>query len=169
MNIVKNGKEILEQLLEMLMQFDKDCNGYQTDIYLYYNVENQTAELSTFQNVGGNSWLDDDHYVLYSDKEHWESKWDWYQEISEIAEALDKTKEELLTEILNSNDHYDSIDEIDYTAVKEYIQENEQYEELLQTQYEQYIDELTPEYVEKSKDILIGFEEEYDFDFDIIY
>ena len=63
---IKNREEIVDKLVDMLVQFDKDCNSYQTDVYLYYDKENQSAELDTFVNVGGNSWLNDDHYTIYS-------------------------------------------------------------------------------------------------------
>ena len=53
---IKNREEIVDKLVDMLVQFDKDCNSYQTDVYLYYDKENQTAELDTFVNVGGNSY-----------------------------------------------------------------------------------------------------------------
>ena len=45
---ITNREEIVEQLTEMLIQFDKDARMYQTDVYLYYDSENQTAELDTF-------------------------------------------------------------------------------------------------------------------------
>ena len=71
---IKNYDEIRENLADMLVQFDKDANtDYQTDVYLYYDEKEKTARLDTFVNVGGNSWLNDDHKTIYTDKEHYNS------------------------------------------------------------------------------------------------
>ena len=61
MRTLKNREAIVEELAEMLKKFDMQLNAYQTDVYLYYDEEKQTAELDTFINVGGRSWLNDDH------------------------------------------------------------------------------------------------------------
>ena len=34
MKELKNREEFIEQFTEMLMNFTKDCNQYQTDVYL---------------------------------------------------------------------------------------------------------------------------------------
>ena len=54
MKTIKNRAEVIEQLTDMLMQYDKDLRDYQVDIYLYYDKDSQTAELDTFTSVGGN-------------------------------------------------------------------------------------------------------------------
>ena len=63
--IIKNRIEVVQQLAELLRKFDIELNQYDTDVYLYYNSESQTATLDTFVNVSGREWLDDDHYTIY--------------------------------------------------------------------------------------------------------
>ena len=153
---IKNREEIIDELVDMLVQFDKDCNSYQTDVYLYYDEENQTAELDTFVNVGGNSWLNDDHYTIYSDKEHFETFWNWYQDSCEFAAALEMTNTEFEYEVR----HYLNIDtdiEIDWRDCRDYLKSNEQYVEILQAAYNDYIDEIRSDYVEKAYDIIERF------------
>ena len=68
---INNREEIVEQLAEMLVSFAKARNLYQTDVYLYYDEATCTASLDKYENVGGNSWLDDGHYTIYIDRPHY--------------------------------------------------------------------------------------------------
>ena len=68
---LKNHDEIYEALVEQLKEFAISKNKYQTDVYLY--VKDGKGTIDTFTNVGGNSWLNDDHITIYSDKEHFET------------------------------------------------------------------------------------------------
>lgn len=68
---LKNHEEVYEALIEQLKEFEIDKNKYQTDVYLY--VKDGMGSIDTFTNVGGNSWLDDDHITIYIDKEHFET------------------------------------------------------------------------------------------------
>lgn len=157
---IKNREQIIEQLTEILIQFDKDMNEYQTDVYLYYNKENQTAELNTFVNVGGNSWLDDDHYTIYTDKEHYETVWDWFNDSTEIADVLEyPTYTEFdydVRQALEIEEDEDIAWE-DYIA---YVKSNDDYMEKIYAVYKEYIDELRSEYVEKAEVIMKQFEDE---------
>ncbi len=157
--LIKNREEIIEQLTEMLIQFDKDCNAYQTDIYLYYNKENQTAELHTFVNVGGNSWLNDDHYTIYSDPEHFETFWNWYQDSTEFADALEMTNTEFEFEVRQALD-IDNDYEIDWHDCRDYLKQNDEYVEHLQSLYNDYLEEIRSDYVEKAELIMDRFDEE---------
>lgn len=154
--VIKNHDEIIEKLTEMLMQFDKDCNGYQTDIYLYYNEEEQTAELDTYVNVGGNSWLNDNHYTIYSDKEHFENYFDWYQEKQEFIDVLEISKDELEKDM---REYYEMSDDesLSYSDYKDFLSKSNVYTEKLQTTYNDYIDETKPEYVERAEIIMQQF------------
>lgn len=49
---------VVEEIIRMLMEHDIDHTSYQEDIYLYIH-EDGTGEVTTFTNVGGNSWLDE--------------------------------------------------------------------------------------------------------------
>mgnify|MGYP005907634907 CR=1 FL=1 len=44
MRTLKNREAIVEELAEMLKKFDMQLNAYQTDVYLYYDEEKQTAD-----------------------------------------------------------------------------------------------------------------------------
>lgn len=158
---IKNKEAIIEELAEMLIQFDKDCNRYQTDVYLYYDEENQTAELDTFVNVGGNSWLDDDHYTIYRDKEHYESFWNWYQDGTEFADVLEIPNTELEYETRQYH-KYDKDTELDWRDFRDYLKSVDEYAEKLRQAYNDYIDEIRSDYEEKADDIMRQFEEEDD-------
>lgn len=158
--IIRNREAIIEQLAEMLIQFDKDCNTYQTDVYLYYDEENQTAKLDTFVNVGGNSWLNDDHYTIYLDREHYDDGiFSWIQSKEEFAEILDISEERLKQEIYSYFDIGED-EELKYCDYREYIQNNDEYMEKLQEAYNDSIEDYRPDYVEKATDIMERFDEE---------
>lgn len=159
MKEIKNREEIVEQLVRLLMQFDKDCNQYQTDVYLYYDEKTQTAILDTFVNVGGNSWLNDDHYTIYTDNEHYDSWLDYYQSDSEIAYCLDMSVEQLESETRKYFD-YDDDEEVGEYKIREYILCNSDYEETLCAEYDEYIEDMQPEYAQKAVEIIDNFLEE---------
>ena len=85
--ILRNEDEIISQLEEILKKNDIEMPQYQEDIYLYID-ENGIGTLETFTNVGGNSWLNDDHYTVYSMPQHYEAIIDTFQSIDEIADAI---------------------------------------------------------------------------------
>ena len=123
-----NADDIRNELISYLKYFDKECNQYQTDLYLYVNSEDNTGSLYEFTNVGGNSWLNDDHYVLYKDAPHyqtWEVYWcdgtkEEYDEF--VDEDPDNYYPEKADEII-----YDFNDELRYRA--EMKKEYEEYRE----------------------------------------
>lgn len=161
--LIKNRESLIDQLVEMLMQFDKDRNSYQTDIYLYYNEEDQTAELDTFTNIGGNSWLDDDHYTIYTDKEHYDDGvFSWIQNESEFADILGIPAEQLEEEVRKYN-YYDKEDdeELEYYDYREFLKSNDDYMEKLTEAYNDALEDYRPDYVEKAIYILDQFEEDY--------
>lgn len=129
MKKITNSEEIISQLVDLLMQFDLELNHYQTDVYLYV-TENEdgtiTGNLDTFVNVGGNSWLNDDHFTIYRDKEHFDDFLDYWQSIEEIAAELEISAEDLKTEArlqIYGTDPYFSNDDIIFSVIREYIME----------------------------------------------
>lgn len=72
---LNNYDEVREALIESIADLETRKNRYQTDIYLYID-ENGHGTIDTFANVGGNSWLNDDHITIYTDREHYETKLD---------------------------------------------------------------------------------------------
>ena len=148
---IKNYDEVVAALAALLMQFDKDLNSYQTDVYMYYNADDQTATLDTFVNVGGNSWLNDDHYTIYHDKEHYTDRFgDFFQSESEFADALEIPLEEL-TNRVRRHFEMEDYEKIYFSDYLQYIYDNEAlcekcynfYVESLQDYEEQYIDNAT--------------------------
>lgn len=163
MKEIKNREEIVEQLTKILMGFAKDLNKYQTDVYLYYDEEAQTAKLDTFVNVGGNSWLNDDHYTIYRDSEHFDDWTDYYTESSDFAWGLDMEWKDLETEVKD----YLELDEdekegykVEYVDVRDYVKSREDYRDKLISVYESYIDETEAEYAEEAERIIAEWEEE---------
>lgn len=157
---IKNREQIIEQLTEMLIQFDKDMNGYQTDVYLYYNKENQIAELNTFVNVGGNSWLDDDHYTIYTDKEHYETVWNWFNNSTEIADVLEyPTYTEFDYDVRQALE-IEADEDIAWEDYIVYVKSNDDYMEKIYAAYKECIDDMRFEYAEKAEEIMKQFEDE---------
>lgn len=64
--MLKNYDEVLDEIIETMRELDRDAARFQTDIYLY--IENGIGRVTTFVNVGGNSWLNDDHLLIYEHK-----------------------------------------------------------------------------------------------------
>ena len=53
-----------EAIEDAIREFYRKTYGdkYQSDLYMY--ITDDAPEFHTFCNVGGNSWLDDNHYVV---------------------------------------------------------------------------------------------------------
>lgn len=152
---IKNREEIIEKLAEMLKQFDREHDSFQTDVYMYID-EDGTATLETFVNVGGSSWSREEHYTIYSDKEHNESIMDTWEAIGELADALGVEHDTLVTEAAK---HYDiDAEDVSRYEVSGYIEEHEELFEKLEEAYSDYLDELTSEYVERAEEIISEWE-----------
>lgn len=159
---IENIQEIEEELIELLKQFDKDLNGYDTDVYLYYDEDTNTATLDTFVNPGGNSWLDDDHYTIYTDKQHYDSFMDWfYGDLMLIADILDTTVEELYDEyaVANELDEDEMEDIADYEVIM-YVESVDKYYDILYNYYCEEIDDNYSDYLDTAKHILDEFNED---------
>lgn len=116
---IKNAKELRAELREMLINFMINANEHETDVYLYLDEETSTGELYEFVNVGGKSWLDDDHITIYTDHQHNEDMYDVYNNISEIAESVGMSTEEIMIKALERlrgiDEWYDDFDVDDIT------------------------------------------------------
>ena len=139
---IKNYKAVVAKLTAMIVQLYKDCLPHPTDIYLYYDEETQTAELDTFLNVGGNSWLNDDHYTIYTDEGSHDSDemWEFYQDnIQTIADAIGISEKQLASEIRQYLD-----EDEDYSPtiadVMDYAESNDDYMDKLTVSYHEYLD-----------------------------
>lgn len=157
MKEIKNKEVVIEQLTKMLMQFDKDFNEYNTDVYLYYNEETKTAELDTFVYVG-NSWRDDDHVTIYTDSQHYddiyEHMMDYFEE--NVSDALDMDIvdiEKAVSEWLDID-----IDDVDVCDIAKWVKEFHS-EKMHEYYNDRFIDENRSDYVEHAKMIIERFEE----------
>lgn len=156
--VIKNRNAIIEQLADMICQFDVEHTGYQEDVYLYIDKDGN-ATLDTFVNVGGNSWRNDDHYTIYRKPEWYNGKIsvsEMFNDIDDIAMALDTTSEELIKEAAEYFE--EDIDYIGYPEVSQYVVETN-YEEVEQA----YVDSLSDykcEYLMQAEQIIEQFEDE---------
>lgn len=146
---ITNRTEIVAALAAMLRQFDIDLNKYQTDVYLYHN-EDGTATLDTFVNVGGNSWLGDDHTTIYIDKQHYNTIYDSFGDTAMLLGAAGVSIGDIAKYYECGEDEVSRID------IEKYIDNNDDcytcayrcYEEWLPDMgtYEEIADEIITEY-----------------------
>lgn len=158
MRIIKNRDAILDELTEMLKNFDMEMNKYQTDVYLYYDEEDRTAELDTFVNVSENSWLNDDHYTIYTDRMHTDNFFDFYSSVDEIAEAVGLTKEQLIEQAALYHDY--TIDDVDTYDVCRYIESDDNLMDTFLSSRAAALDDRMDDYRDHANDILSEWGEE---------
>lgn len=141
---ITNLDEIREKLEEMLINFDVELNNYHTDIYLYFDEETGKATLSLFENPGGNSWINDDHFTIYTDKPHFESIFDYYgmyeeEEMSFFSEISEKSIEELKAEAAEFNNC--DLDDVEQAEIENLIENTPEYFEKVKEDYESLVKE----------------------------
>ena len=129
--ILKNYDEIFEKLEKTLKDLDFKNPNYQVDIYLYVDEEGK-GTLDTFTNVGGNSWLNDDHICLYQRTPSYEELWINY-DIDTILAVLNKTRTEVFEELKQAKiiDEDENMDEIEDGDFIYYIEKNSEYTDAL--------------------------------------
>ena len=158
---INNYDEVVDELSEIMRDFDKERNNYQTDVYIYFD-DSMNGTLDTFTNVGGNSWLDDDHYVLYSDKPHYDDdNFSAFQTIQDLAYALDMSEDELIEQAYMASDlaedGYD-LSDVDYSDVREYIKHNDELSDRLTDAYCGLIDdEFYGDYIQAAQQVVDEF------------
>lgn len=148
--MIKNSEQIVAELAALLKTFDLELRPYQTDVYIYLH-DDGTASISEFVNIGGNSWLDDDHRVLYKDREHMETRFDSFQTIEDLCNAVDVSPEHVAASLGIYPD------ELEWYDVCEFIQSYEVYEDRLNTAYEDLLDNCC-EYEQCANEIMYAFE-----------
>lgn len=158
---LNNSEALREELIGILKQFDKDLNHYQTDVYLYIDKETNTGEWYLFPNVGGNSWLNDDHITVYSDKCHYDDIFDYFNDEFYIAEVLGVTAGSLAAEVYETMDKdVFVIGDVGYEEIVDYIKKNDKYLNKLQEEYNRVIDEESEyDYAENADAIIRGIGE----------
>lgn len=154
---LKNRQTVVEEIIRMLMEHDIDHTSYQEDIYLYIH-EDGTGEVTTFTNVGGNSWLDDDHITVYCMKEDLSDWTDFVPNIGDIAEVLgwsvNTLKERAAAWRCETGWQYDA-DDMDYQDIKDFLNEHTMLLDDIMDAEEEYIKhELYSDYMEKAEMLL---------------
>lgn len=86
--IIKNTAEILNTLTEILLEDVIELPSYQRDVYMYVDADG-IASLELYVNVGGNSWLNDDHVTLYTLRERCITMWEAIDSIDTLVDATD--------------------------------------------------------------------------------
>jgi len=168
-NDITNRAEIVEKMADLLQQFERDLNGYQTDVYMYIDEETGAATIDTFENVGGRSWLDDDHITIYSDPEHFNTIWDFYTDSGDFAACLEIDPAELRRVVAEDIASWGGIDpdEVEdynptYDEILDYVKTRPDYAESLKGVYMERIDEQRPDYVERAEEIISDLENDYE-------
>ena len=156
MKELKNRAEIVAELAKMLREFDLALNPYDTDVYLYYDKAEKTAELDTFVNPSGRSWLDDDHDTIYTDYEHHTTYFDGFDNLGDLADAVGIRKEELIKKAAKYADI--DVEDVDYHEVARFIKSDDNLMEKLHEAYKICLDELEDNYDERSDYIISEWE-----------
>jgi hypothetical protein len=141
------------------MQFDKELNKeYETDVYLYYDKDTQTATLDTYANVDGNSWIDDDHYIIYTDEPHYRGFWDFfdYEQDMHLIFGLDSSEE--LDDLVRGYFNMEPDERITVADYIEFVNNTPSFYNMIYETYKESIDEMRNEYQIEAKEILDRFE-----------
>lgn len=101
---VININDLVSELAVILRKFEIDLNPYQTDVYFYYDADAKIGRLETFINVGGHSWFNDDHVTIYSDSPNYDDVYDYFNDISEFADALEISENDLIKAVRQFKD-----------------------------------------------------------------
>lgn len=153
---ISNYEEILEQLTKKLIEFDKRKNKYQTDVYMYIDEDTKKAELDEFVNVGGNSWLNDDHITIYSDREHYDDDSIFLMyggSVQSLAEELGISEEQLLKQTREFC-HYDEEDEVSWGEIEHYVSSVDEYKDIVDKSYEEVQQECYSNFADSARLIM---------------
>lgn len=149
---IENTEEIQQRLTEMLMEDAKEMCGYQRDIYMYID-DNGLASLEWFVNVGGNSWIDDDHILLHVCRQHYEGIEDSIYGTQMLAEIIGMSEDELTDHA--SEDLEIGREDVDYDDCFRWAFSH--YGDQIREWYEGCIDDAAPDYADLADEILRGF------------
>lgn len=156
MKKINNYQAVLDQIVELMMQHDIECTTYQQDIYLYID-DDGNGSVDLFANVGGNSWIDDDHITVCCMKECTSSWSDEFQDTEQIADVLGVSEYTFVESVrewleVRTGWKYEH-DDIGYDDAYNYVREHPPIEEklddaradLIRDQREYYVDRAESE------------------------
>lgn len=151
MSTIKNREEITEALAHMLRMFDMELRNYQTDVYMYIDGSG-VASLEEFVNVGGNSWLDDAHITIYSDREHYNTHVEAFEDAETLAEAAGITMEDVAKWVDPEEPEEDAVS---FNDVREYIMVHDGPYDRMREAYNDLLPDFC-EYEQAAEEILDG-------------
>lgn len=155
---VININELVSELAVILRKFEIDLNPYQTDVYFYYDADAKIGRLETFINVGGHSWLNDDHVTIYSDEPHYMNVYDYFDSVLEFADALEISKNDLIKAVRKFKDFGINFP-VDRRNIIDYIKSDDKLADKVTAYYiDYYVDEYEAKFLSKAQEILNGIE-----------
>lgn len=109
-------------------------------------------------NVGGNSWINNDHVTIYSDEPHYMSIYDYFDSVLEFADALEISEKDLI-EATRKFKNLDSDDPIERTEVIDYIKSDDKLVNKLTAFYINcYVDDYNVAFLNKAQEIFNSIE-----------
>lgn len=160
---LKNYDELIPQIARMMLDHYKNHTCYQQDINLYVNADG-VGRLELFDNVGGTSWIDDDHYTLCSLPECNTDWTDTVQDLCSIADALGCTQETLLdctAEWVSKSTGWNRYAaDIEFNEVRDFINEHYRLRVKIDDVEAQRFEDAFSDYVDEATEILDGFLQE---------
>lgn len=155
---VININDLVSELAVILRKFEIDLNPYQTDVYFYYDADAKIGRLETFINVGGHSWLNDDHVTIYSDSPNYDDVYDYFNDISEFADALEISENDLIKAVRQFKDFGINFP-VDRRNIIDYIKSDDKLANKVTAYYiDYYVDEYEAEFLSKAQEILSRIE-----------
>lgn len=155
---VININNLVSEFAVILRKFEIDLNPYQTDVYFYYDPNTKIGRLETFVNVGGNSWINDDHITIYRDLPHYDDVYDYFNDISEFADALEISENDLIKAVRKFKDFGINFP-VDRLDIIDYIKSDDKLADKVTAYYiDYYVDEYEAEFLSKAQEILSGIE-----------
>lgn len=151
-----NINDLVSELAVILRKFEIDLNPYQTDVYFYYDPDTKMGRLETFINVGGNSWINDDHVTVYRDSPNYDDVYDYFNDISEFADALEISENDLIKAVRKFK-NFDADDFIERREIIDYIKNNEKLADKITAFYiGYYVDDNNVNFLSMAQGLLSG-------------
>lgn len=155
---VININDLVFELAVILRKFEIDLNPYQTDVYFYYDSDTKIGRLETFINVGGHSWINDNHVIIYRDLPNYDDVYDYFNDISEFADALEISENDLIKAVRKFKDFGVNFP-VDRRDIIDYIKSDDKLVDKLTAFYiSYYVDDYNVEFLSKAQEILSSIE-----------
>ena len=155
---ISNRDELVHNLANLIAENESLLLPYQIDIYAYLDKETGIVTLDEFTNVGGNSWLDDDHYTIYVVNQSCDKPSEFFERASDMADVIGMDIDALRAATAEDIDC--DIDDLDDADVKYYIEQHYD-DEITQSFRAWYMKEFADQFREKAEEAVAEYESEY--------